>query len=445
LIKMEEIFESIPTGIITKDELFNFIEDFPALLWRIDIIKNKIEYLNSYKIKGLGSKSGLILQNIDFSKRIILKEDLHLLERFMRAVRNGETAATIFRIKNKDDHIIWIKVTGTVNRKNPRFYLGYMLDVSDTVGIVQDTLEKDADIEAMVELVSNPVILVDPYDKKILAHNIAARDLFGYQAGEFSKLKFSDLYHHSIKNHINRIYEEIIFDKKWEGKLSFLRKNNSPFIGEVVIRSLFFRGIRVFRVFIDSVSVDDKDIRMFVLTPGDEVTSSDPANKNYIKKLMEKLRDESDMSSILQIMLDNKHGNMNFDSIIYSDIYAKKNKVVVYTAGKALSPMKQGEVFPYEGTIAENIDRYKLDYLIVEDTFSSIKAIDWALFIPHGLRSYFAKPFFDRKVMRTVLILCSEQHNMFSDQYVADYALLYKPFLLGLTNWRKAKKNKKAP
>ena len=442
---MEEIFESIPTGIITKDELFNFREDFPALLWRIDIIKNKIEYLNSYKIKGLDAKSGFILQNIDFRNRIILKEDLHLLERFMRAVRNGETAATIFRIKNKDEHITWIKVTGTVDRKNPRFYMGYMLDVSDTVGIVQDTLEKDADIEAMVELVDNPVILVDPHDKKILAHNIAARDLFGYKAGEFSKLKFSDLYHYSIKVHIDRIYEEIIFDKKWEGKLTFKRKNNSPFIGEVVIRSLFFRGVRVFRASIDNVSVDDEADRMFALTLGNEVNFSDPANQNYFNKLLEKIRDESDMSAILQIMLDNQHGHMNFDSIIYSDIYAKKNKVVVYTAGKALSPMKQGEVFPYEGTIAENIDRYKLNYLIVEDTFSSIKAIDWALFIPHGLRSYFAKPFFDRKVMRTVLILCSEQRNMFFDQYVTDYTLLYKPFLLGLTNWRKGKKNKTSP
>jgi PAS domain-containing protein len=440
---MEEIFESIPTGIITKDELFNFVEDFPALLWRIDIIKNKIEYLNSYKLKGLGSKSGLILQNIDFSKRIILKEDLHLIEGFMKAVKNGETAATIFRIKNKDDQITWIKVTGTVDRKNPRFYMGYMLDVSDTVGIVQDTLENDSDIEAMVEMVDNPVILVDPHDKKILSHNVAARDLFGYDAAEFSKLKFSDLYHHCIKAHINRIYEEVIFEKKWEGKLTFQSKNNTAFLGNVVMRSLFLRGFRVFRVSIDSVSVDDEAVRMFALRSENEINSSDPANKNYINELMGKLRDECDMPSILQIMLENQHGHMNFDSIIYSDIYARKNKVVVYSAGKALSAMKQGEVFSYEGTIAENIDRYKLEYLIVEDTFSSIKAIDWALFIPHGLRSYFAKPFFDRKVIRTVLILCSVQRNMFSDQHVADYALLYKPFLLGLTNWRKAKKKKK--
>jgi len=441
---MEKIFESIVTGIVSKDELFNFVEDFPALLWRIDIIKNKIEYLNNYQIKGLESKSGLLLQNINFSKRIILKEDLHLLEGFMRAVRNGETAATIFRIKNKDDHITWIKVTGTANRKNPRFYLGYMLDVSNTVGIVQDILEKDADSEAMIELVNNPVILIDPYDKRILAHNTAARDLFCYQAGEFSKLKFSNLYHNSIESYINRIYEEIIFERKWEGKLNFQRKNHSHFTGNVVMRNLLFRGVRVFRISIDNVSTDEETDKRFILRPGDDGSPSDSADNIYLDKLMKKIRYESDMPSILQIILDNQRGNMNFDSIIYSDIYAKKNKVVVYTAGKPLSTMKQGEIFPYEGTIAENIDRYKLDYLIVEDTFLSIKAIDWALFIPNGLRSYFAKPFFDRKVMRTVFILCSTQRNMFSDQYLSDYALLFKPFLLGLANWRKPNKNKKA-
>jgi len=440
---MEKTFEPIPTGIITKDELFNFLEDFPALLWRIDIIKNKIEYLNSYKIKGLGSKSGLILQNINFRNKVIFKEDLHLLERFMEAVRNGETAATIFRIKNNDNHIKWLKVTGTVDRKNPRFYLGYMLDVSDTVAIVQDTLEKDTNIKAIIELVNNPVVLVDPYDKTIIAHNLAARDLFCYQAAEFSKLKFSDLYHQSIEIHINRIYEETVFERKWEGRLTFQRKNNSLFIGNVVVRSLFFRGVRVFRVSIDNVSADDEAVRIFASTAENETTHSDQANRNYINQLMEKLGNESDMPNILQIMLDSQHEHMNFDSIIYSDIYTRKNKVVVYSAGKALSSMKQGEVFSYEGTIAENLNRYKLNYLIMEDTFSSIKAIDWALFIPHGLRSYFAKPFFERRVMRTVLILCSTQSNMFSDKYVNDYALLYKPFLKGLANWRKAKKKKK--
>ena len=93
-------------------------------------------------------------------------------------------------------------------------------------------------------------------------------------------------------------------------------------------------------------------------------------------------------------------------------------------------------------SLAENIDRYGLDHLIMEDTFSSIKAIDWALFIPHGIRSYFAKPFYERKTMRSVLIICSTERNRFSESAIHRYALLNAPFLKGLKNWRRATKGR---
>ncbi len=100
--------------------------------------------------------------------------------------------------------------------------------------------------------------------------------------------------------------------------------------------------------------------------------------------------------------------------------------------------LKFGESFAYEGTIAENIEQYKLDHLIIENTMNSIKAIDWALFTPHGIRSYYAKPFYERNVLRTILILCSKEPNAFSEKHIRDYDLLSEPFIQGLKNWRKA-------
>ena len=440
---MEKILKSIPRGIIKEDDLFNFIEDFPALLWRIDIIQNKIEYLNSHQIEGLGPESGLILKNIDFSHKLILKEDAHLLSQFMQAVRRGETAATIFRIKNGKGRIIWIKVTGTVNRKNPRYYLGYMLDVTDTVGIVQDILENETGADVMIEQIDHPVILIDTYDKTILAHNKAAKELFGHPAEDFSKLNFYNLFHPRAKAYINQIYDETFFKNYWHGNLTFQRMKKPPFRGSVVIRKIYFRGIRVFQLSIYDVVVEEKSFQKSPVLSEKNQGFHDPVRENYVAQLTSRLKHESDMSNILKALLDNQYGHMNFDFIIYSDVYKKKNKVIVYTASKFPSSVKQGEVFSYEGTIAQNADRYNMDHLIVEDTFSSIKAIDWALFIPLGLRSYFAKPFFNRRVMRTVLVLCSTQKNMFFDKHVSDYALLYTPFLLGLTNWRKAGRNKK--
>jgi len=441
---MKKILESISQGVISEDDLFNFIEDFPALLWRIDIIHNKIEYLNNYQITGLGNQSGLILQNINFSQKIIIKEDMHLFSQFLRAVRRGETAATIFRIKNKNEGVTWIKLTGTVARENPRYYLGYMLDISDTVGIVQDIIESETDAEVMIEQIEHPVILIDTYDKTILEHNSAARKLFCYSKKTFSKLTFFDLFHSSAKNHINQIYDETIFKKKWQGNLPFQRSKKEPFKADVVIRNLYLKGVRIFQLSIHGVDLDEKKFQAMTETNRKTSKHLDIVHRNYVAQLMEKLKHESDMPAILQTLLDNQYGHMNFDFIIYSDVYKKKNKVAVYAASKFPNTMKQGETFSYEGTIAQNIDRYMLEHLIVEDTFSSIKAIDWALFVPQGLRSYFAKPFYDRKVMRTVLVLCSTKKNMFFEENLPDYELMYDPFLMGLTNWRKAKRNKKS-
>ncbi len=436
---------AIPIGHISEEELFNFIEDFPALLWRIDYIKNKIEYLNSYEINGLGYKSGLILQNMAFARQVVLENDIHLLEDFMQAVRAGETAATIFRIKNDNGETVWIKLTGTRCRTKPGCYLGFMLDVSHTSQIVQAITEKDAEFNTTIEMMDYPVILIDAVNRSVLAHNTAARNLFQYKPAEFDRLNFADICEPGTRSHVNRIYEEALFEKKWEGVLTLRRRNNTAFMAELCMRPLSLRGKRMFRVSIYHVDVGGEKPSPSAFGVSRAGKPAARQAKRYAEKLMQMIAEESDMPRILQILLDNQFGGMNFESIIYSDVYTRKNKVVVYTAGETLATLNQGEVFPYEGTIAENIDRYKLDYLIMEDTFSSIRAIDWALFIPRGLRSYFAKPFYQRGVLRTVLVLCSTQPNAFSEKSLADYALLYKPFSRGLSNWRKAKRAKKRP
>ncbi len=441
---MKNKIKPISKRRITPEEFSNFIEYFPALLWRIDIVENKIEYLNNHHITGLGDQSGLILQNMTFSRKVVFKEDFHLLDRFMRAVRDGKTAATIFRIQTEAGEVVWIKVTGTVYRKSPRFYLGYMLDVSDMVGIVQEITEQDAEQAAMVESLDYPVILLKAENRAIMAQNAAARELFGYRAGEFARIKSRRLFHPATHYQLNRIFEDVVYEKKWKGQLVFQRKNDDSFMGDTVIRYLTVREHRIFRLSIHGVSKVTGYGQKDAVTAGSKLVSGSSKREkdDYRCRLMEKIGNEANMERILKILLENQHDSMGFDAIIYSDVYVKKNKVVVYTAGKPLAAMKQGEVFSYEGTIAENIERYGLHHLIMEDTFSSIKAIDWALFIPHGIRSYFAKPFYERKKMRTVLVICSARRNCFSEADIHNYALLYDPFMKGLKNWRTAGKGR---
>lgn len=72
--------------------------------------------------------------------------------------------------------------------------------------------------------------------------------------------------------------------------------------------------------------------------------------------------------------------------------------------------------------------RFDLDHIIVEDTSRSIKPIDWVLFIPRGIRSYFAKPFFKDGVLHNVLIFCSTEAKRFSGCNVRPYQSLFPLF-----------------
>ena len=65
---------------------------------------------------------------------------------------------------------------------------------------------------------------------------------------------------------------------------------------------------------------------------------------------------------------------------------------------------------------------FDLEHIIVEDTAKSIKPIDWALFIPKGIRSYLALPFFIDGILREVVIFCSTSPHAFSENAIAPYA-----------------------
>ena len=72
------------------DDLKSFVNDFPALLWRIEITRSRIEFLNDHGLDSLGDDARLFLKNLEFRRRILLPEDAHLLDGFMEAVKEGK-------------------------------------------------------------------------------------------------------------------------------------------------------------------------------------------------------------------------------------------------------------------------------------------------------------------------------------------------------------------
>ncbi|WP_139296849.1 hypothetical protein [Halodesulfovibrio marinisediminis] len=97
----------------------------------------------------------------------------------------------------------------------------------------------------------------------------------------------------------------------------------------------------------------------------------------------------------------------------------------------------QGELHPHKGTIAQDIEHYNHKYLIVDDTLDSIKPIDWAIFVPRGIRSYYAKPYYVRGVLRNVVIVCSKKTSMFKDKLFDSYDEMLKPFMDIAWTWRR--------
>jgi hypothetical protein len=110
--------------------------------------------------------------------------------------------------------------------------------------------------------------------------------------------------------------------------------------------------------------------------------------------------------------------------------------------GAVLFPRKERiGIFQVDAFSAQDIERFCLDSLTVEDTLDSIKSIDWAMFIPCGVRSYFAKPFYSAEGLQAVLIFASDTPGD-KGMNEASFRQLYDQFAKMAMRWRLLKGNK---
>ncbi|MCB2099783.1 MAG: hypothetical protein KDE22_02855 [Rhodobacterales bacterium] len=284
----------------------------PALLWRIEVQKARLEVL-SHSLGGpLSVDIAQLLKNPESRRQFVHADDVEQLGGVMRQLQRGEDAMAVFRLANPRGGTVWMKLAGHADPDHAGYVTGHVVDITETA--------------------------------------LAIRDKVCPQAPR--------------------------------------RPRRSP----SAIRDSF-----------DSVPVNDDSIE-----------------------------------TVLEILFRTQVGPA-FDGILFSDIMQRKNKVVVYSYGRPFESMEQAKAFPFVGTIAETVTTFGLDHLIVDDTLDSIKAIDWALFIPAGIRSYFAKPFFNAKGLHSVLILCSTEPGQFPESRIDAFEPLYAPFEKAVAQWRKAK------
>ncbi|MGE4296533.1 MAG: PAS domain-containing protein [Desulfovibrionaceae bacterium] len=397
--------------IPTKD-LKSFVDDFPALLWRIERAKSRIEFLNDHPLHPVGDSARMLLKSKDFRHTLLLPEDRHLLDAFFDAVREGRTMATVFRVRTASGGVVWLKLTGAPNSYDPRYYYGYLLDISDTVALVQSMPDQNNTLRLRIENIPTPVILVNHMTRRLKQANAAAQELFGLPVSFNGTPPLLDaLYPSSASLVMNRIMDDIVFEQSWSGTLEFRTMDGAPMEADATLRYIGWRKRPLVRLSV--IPVAGKAAR-----PGDAPAPSPaiPAHGGTTDEAFAaRIMKAPDIQTMLETVMRHPLIAARCDAVMLSDIHERKNKVFVHGAGAPLENMAQGEEYSYKGTIAESIVRFDLDHLAVDDTMDSIKPIDWALFIPRGIRSYFAKPYYERKQLRSVLILCATRPNQFAD------------------------------
>lgn len=401
-----------PSHPLSLQGLQSFTEDFPALFWRIERAKSRIEFLNDHPLPPFGDGARLLLKSREYRHEIVLPEDINLVESFFEAAREGRTMATVFRAHGPGGEIDWLKLTGATNSFDPRYYYGYLLVINDTVELILGILESDRTMRRRIGNMTLPVMLVDHKTRRIKEANAAAKKLFGLPRSLNDEHQdFGDLYPSSENRVMDRIMDEIVFQHSWSGRLGFRTLEGESMEADTTMRFLGWKKRPLVQVTVVPAPVDETAAPGILAGETDQSLGITEINNG----LAAGIENACDIPSMLDQVMRHPLIADCCEAIMLSDIHVRKNKVYVYGSGAPLKGMPVPEEFSYRGTIAESIVRFGLDHLVVDDTMDSIKAIDWALFIPRGLRSYYAKPYFERKTLRTVLILCSNAPGRFEN------------------------------
>lgn len=426
---------------MAADDFVRFVCPIGGLIGWMKTNKNEVLLLTGGEehggdIRGIDVKH--LLRDLVWAQQVVVEEDFFRFKLFIKSMREGEKASVIFRVRDREGQRCWLKMQGAAaaaNNIGAKPYYGYIRDITEDAALINHLLEKDSARQTMIETDVHPVLLVDMETKAIISRNTHAYQLFGYTYHEFNRMKFSDFYPLDQESKVAKIYEICLSEGFWNGKFILVKKGNISIEARIKIKRLTLRDRNLLRVSIDEILEKGAN-------GPDKPEAPLPDREAFERTLTAAMAGKDQMPDILDTLLEHQYGGPYFDAVMYADVYIKKGRVDVYGRGHAFKTPAPGMTYDYEGTISQLIGEKHLDYVILEDTLESTRPIEWALFIPHGIRSYFAKPFFHSGKLRTLLIFCADEPNRFSEADLGLYEVYYPAFLKGLRDWRKGKRKK---
>jgi hypothetical protein len=402
-----------------EQHLASYLEAVPFLVWRINVVKKEIIFFNTYRIQGLGRDTPLLLKNMEFARTVILDEDVDRFENFIDKVHGRQAASVLFRIKNRDGMLLWVQASGMPDPSMSSCYMGMLMECTS---LAAQALAMDTPIQELasrIELFDIPVLLCRFDDKRIMMTNSAALLFLGRSRDDVGNMS---LYHllcdEDPDRYMGSVYESLIFGDRWTGQLPFTDCQRRCVICDVSVRSLASGGQNYLWVGISN--------------PRGHGT---PRDIGVLPKISDaglaRIAASSSLPELLESVLAAQPLEAPANAVMLSRIFMDENRIAVSARGTGFDPDEKS-THPYKGSIAENIVNFDLEHILVDDTSKSIKPIDWALFIPKGVRSYYAQPFFADAVLRYVLIFCSTEPEAFSEANITMYRPLFAPFETGL-------------
>lgn len=380
----------------------------PAVMWRADLMRSEITFLDERSVPGLEEHIPRLLQDTAGAAGVIAADDLALFARFHENMRQRLPASEVFRIRGSDGVMRWLLILGAPDPEITSCYVGL---VADCTGLANGILKRGSEtgLSEHVELFANPVLMVDVASRRITAANSAARDAFGIEP-EKRLCDLTDLLAGNSEAYLRDIYERLLFSLAWNGLLSLRLASGefSPYMTRV--RTYDRDGHRLLWL---SMTLRQTPREAETIHPG-----------GVAAVVARRLGRARTVRGLLEVLLDGQPTPRIADAVMLSRIFISQGIVRVTAVGEPLQTMGDDTTYPYAGSIAENIVLYDLEHVLVEDTSKSIKPIDWALFIPRGIRSYFAVPFFDDGVLADVVIFGSTRAHAFSPGNSAPYAAL---------------------
>ena len=386
-------------------------EGFPGLLWAVEQRRSRLKLLNSWELPQLGEDTSRLLKDVQFRRRMVRKSDLPLLSEFWEMMTSRQPAAVSFRLK-RSPHTTY-QLQGWPDPNDSELYFGLLTEAMLPATFVANGAAGTCQLA--LGRAQYPVLVLSISQREIVTCNEAAKELFGGTARGGEEFLLEDIAPAELGDVLLEASSHALKNEIWAGTL-MLKSGTGNILGS--------------KVRISPCTSGDDIVRIALLNIPENPASCELAPR------IEEAGEAFSLKDELEKLLDACPG---IDGLMFSDIQSTHGKVEVYGVGRLFEKLEWGAAHAYEGTIAQDIERFSLESLIVEDTLDSIKSIDWAMFIPCGVRSYFAKPFYSAEGLHAVLIFASATPGNSRALNEAVFSKLYEPFVHAIARWRSIK------